>query len=363
MRILLDCRPLQLAGPDDERSRLIFSAAAALSASGGVEWLVVADQRFRQGLFPALPGKVVIRWGLPGRVGWRLWYDRLARVAKQGGVDRVWLTAGIAARGMDVPVCLWMPERADPGEGDGRRGYASFYKSRLKRSLKYATAIVCYSERDRVWLGGVGPEEKEKIRVLRAVADESIGVIAEDEKEKIKSEQTQGKEYFLADLTGCGEEDAVNLLKAFSLFKKRQQSGMLLVLAGRMEAFEGVVLRLKSYKYRQDVSWSRRAPAGAAYAVLLPVEGASLGTTLLNTWRSGVPVIAAGGGLLEEMAQGAALGVAPGDPASLAAQLMRIYKEEDLRQELIGKGFERLKIYSRENFLQVLRVITEIAVC
>jgi glycosyltransferase involved in cell wall biosynthesis len=362
MRILLDCRPLQLAGPDDERSRLIFAAAKALSASGGVEWLMVADQRFRQGLFPALPGKVVIRRGLPGRVGWQLWYDRLARVAKQGGVDRVWLTAGIASGDMDVPICLWMPERADPSEGDGRRGYTSLYHSRLKRSLKVATAIVCYSERDRSWLGGIGPDEKEKIRVLRAVADESIGVITEDEKEKIKSER-QGKEYFLADLTGCGEEDAVNLLKAFSLFKKRQQSGMLLVLAGRMETFEGVVERLKSYRYRQDVSWSGWAPAGAAYAVLLPVEGAGLGTTLLNTWRSGVPVIAAGGGLLEEMAQGAMLGVAPGDPASLAAQLMRIYKEEDLRQELVCKGFERLKVYSRENFLQVLRVITEIAAC
>jgi glycosyltransferase involved in cell wall biosynthesis len=363
MRILLDCRPLQLAGPDDERSRLIFSAAAALSALGGVEWIVVADQRWRQGLFPALPGKVVIRRGLAGRIGWRLWYDRMARVAKQEGADRAWLTGGISAGGMDVPVCLWMPGRADPREGGGRRGYVSLYRSRLKRSLKEATAIICYSERDRSWLGGIGPEEKEKIWVLRAVADESIGVITEDEKVKIRSEQTQGKEYFLADLTGCGEEEVVNLLKAFSLFKKRQRTGMLLVLAGRMEAFEGVVERLKSYKYRQDVSWSGWARAGAAYAVLLPVEGNSLGTTLLNTWRSGVPVIVAGGGLLEEMAQGAVLGVAPGDPAALAAQLMRIYKEEDLRQELIGKGFERLRVYSRENFLQVLRVITEIADC
>jgi hypothetical protein len=69
------------------------------------------------------------------------------------------------------------------------------------------------------------------------------------------------------------------------------------------------------------------------------------------------------GGLLQEMAGGAALGFAPGDPASLAAQLMRIYKEEDLRKDLIGKGFERLKLYSGENFLRVLRVITEIAAC
>jgi glycosyltransferase involved in cell wall biosynthesis len=97
--------------------------------------------------------------------------------------------------------------------------------------------------------------------------------------------------------------------------------------------------------------------------VLLPVEGNGLGTTLLNMWKAGVPVIAADGGLMEEMAQGAVLGVAPRDPAALAAQLMRIYKEEDLRQALTRKGFERLKFYSRENFLKVLQVITEIAGC
>jgi hypothetical protein len=363
MRILLDCRPLQTAGPDAERSRLIFSAVAELSASGGVEWLLVADHRYRRGLFPSEPGRVIIRRALPGTVGWRNWYGRqVRRVAEKEAVDMVWLTGGIAAGGIAAPVCLWMPERANPIR-DGRRGYGSLYRSRLKMSLGQVAAVVCYSERDRVWLEGIGSEAKEKVRVLTAVADDSIRVITEDEKEKIKAERTQGKEYFLADLTGCGEEEGVNLLKAFSLFKKRQRSQMRLVLGGRMDAFGGMEERLKTYKYRQDVDWDPGVPAGAAYAVLLPVEGNSLGTTLLRTWQAGVPVIAVNGGIFEEMAQGSVLGMAAGDPAALAGQMMRIYKEEDLRQELTRKGFERLKIYSRENFTQVLRVITEIAAC
>jgi hypothetical protein len=372
MLILLDCRPLQAAGPDADRSRIIFSAAAALSASAGIEWVMVADHRYRPGLFPALPGRVVIRRALPGRAGWRWWYDRqLPRVATQMGVEGAWLTGGITGE-MRVPVCLWMPDRANPLAGGKPRGYAALYKSRLKPGLEHAAEVVCHSQRDRVWLEGIGAERKAKIRVLAAVADESIGILSPAEKEKIKAEHTEGKEYFLADLTGCGEEEAVNLLKAFSLFKNRQRSQMRLVLGGRMEAREGMVELLKTYRFRQDVGWSERAldvvwpagaPAGAAYAVLLPIEGNSLGATLLNMWKAGVPVIAAGGGLFEEMAQGAILGVAPGDPVALAAQLMRIYKEEDLRQELTCKGFERLKVYSRENFLQVLRVITEIAAC
>jgi hypothetical protein len=372
MLILLDCRPLQAAGPDSERSRLILSAAAALSASAGIEWLMVADHHYRPGLFPALPGKVVIRHALPGRAGWRWWYDRqLPRVATRMRVDGAWLTGGITG-GMRVPVCLWMPERANTGKGNKPRGFAGLYRSRLKPSLEYAAAIVCYSQRDRVLLEGIGAGGKAKIRVLKGVADESIGILPHAEKEKIKAEHTEGKEYFLADLTGCGQEEAVNLLKAFSQFKKRQRSQMRLVLGGRMEAGEGMVDLLKTYKYRQDVGWSGEAQhvdwpagamAGAAYAVLLPREGNSLGATLLNMWKAGVPVIAAVGGMFEEMAQGAVLGVTPGDPVALAAQLMRIYKEEDLRQELTRKGFERLKVYSRENFLEVLGVITEIAAC
>jgi glycosyltransferase involved in cell wall biosynthesis len=363
MLILLDCRPLQTAGPDSERSRLILSAAAALSALAGIEWLVLADHRYRKGLFPPIPGRVVIRRALPGRAGWRWWYDRqLPRVATQMGVDGAWLTGGITG-GMRVPVCLWMPERANPLEGGKPRGYAALYGRRLKPSLEHAAAVVCFSQRDRAWLEGIAPMGKEKIRVLAPVADESIQVLSPDEKEKIKAAWTEGKEYFLADLTDCGVKETVNLLKAFSLFKNRQRSQMRLVLGGRMEAGEGVEELLKTYKYRQDVDWQGGAPASAAYAVLLPVRGKSLGTILLNMWKAGVPVITAGGDLLEEMAEGAVLIAAPGDPAALAAQLMRIYKEEDLRQELSRKGFERLKAYSRENFLQVLRVITEIAAC
>lgn len=370
MRILLDCRPLQFAGPDAERSRLIFSAVTGLSASQGVEWLLIVDHRYRQGLFPLVPGRVIIRRALPGGIGWRYWYGRQIRhVAEKESVDMVWLTGGIAVGGIAAPVWLWMPERAEPSR-DGRRGYSSLYRSRLKTSLGLATAVVCYSERDRVWLEGIGAEAKEKIRVLTAVADKSIGVITENEKEKIKAERTQGKEYFLADLTGCGVGEGVNLLKAFSLFKKRQQSQMRLVLVGRVKAPKEIVERLRTYKYRRDVDWmvdgsesEMPVMAGGAYAVLLPVEGNSLGTTLLGIWKVGVPAIAVNGGIFEEMAQGAVLGMAAGDPAALAGQMMRIYKEEDLRQELIGKGFERLKIYSRENFVQVLQVITEIAAC
>ena len=378
MRILLDCRPLQSPGAGAEKSRLIFAAVNALSAAEGTEWILLFDSRYRPDAFPGLPGEVAIRRALPGLAGWRYWYDRqIPRLAKQKAVDQVWLTGGIsglrtvpAAAGRTVPVCVWMPERVDPqqiaAEHTRGSGLRLLYRRGLRSGLKHAAAIICYSNRDREWLMAHRPDLQGKIEVLHAIPDETIKPLHPEEKERIKTEHTQGMEYFFADVTGCGEGAVVSLLKEFSFFKKRQQSRMRLVLTGNSGVRGQIAERLSHYKYRHDVDWSWASPpdlAGAAYAVILLPDSNGLGTTLLNRWAAGVPVIAASGGLMEEMSQGAVLQMSPEDPASLAAQLMRIYKEEDQRTELIGKGFERLKMYSHENFLRRLRVITEIAAC
>src|SRR5579872_6968235 len=153
MRILLDARPLQSPGAAAEKSRLVFAAAAALSASEGIEWVVLSDRRAHSGLFPILPGKVVIRRALPGLVGWRYWYQRqVPRLARQSGADRVWLTGGVTggAGTGGLPVCVWMPERVDPDDA-GRPGPGSEYRRALKTGLADAAAILCYSDRDRSW--------------------------------------------------------------------------------------------------------------------------------------------------------------------------------------------------------------------
>lgn len=378
MRILLDCRPLQKAGLDGERSRLILSAVALL-AGEGVDWLSVADRQLPKEVFSRLPGRVIVRRALPGRLGWAFWYDRqLPRLVRREGVDMLWLTGGVVAAGCGVPQVCWMPERADPAGGGGGRQYPSIYRERLPVCLERAAAVCCFSGRDRDWLTGIRPEAREKIRVAGAFPDDGIERMTAVEKEGVRARWTGGKEFLLADLAGAPEESVMGLLKAFSLFKKRQHTQMRLVLTGTPAGAARLKERLRTYKYRADVDWPeggadvdrpagaadlRSTLAGAAYAAIFPFEGDGLGGGLLNVWKAGVPAIVVDGGLLQEMAGGAAPDFTPGDPASLAGQLMRIYKEEDLRAELIGKGFERLKLYSGENFLKVLRVITEIAAC
>lgn len=364
MLILLDLRPLQHMGPESEKSRLIFSAVAALTPGQAVKWLFLADQGYRPGLFHDLPaGTVLIRRALPGKAGWVIWYDWLIpRLARQQGADAVMLTAGIAAAASGIPQWLWMPERANPAERDKGLRYPSIYPGRLRASLQRAAAVFCFSERDRVFLAGLIPNAGEKINLFTTFPEEAVRPVTPEERDKTKTARTEGREYFLADVSGGNADVVLNLLRAFSLFKKRQLSNMWLVLTGRLTGSEaGIRELLKTYKYRQDVQWPEGAAGegtelcGAAYASLFPIDGHSLGTALLNSWKAGVPAIVVNGGLLQEMADGAALGIATFDPASVAAGLMAVYKDEQLRRDLIEKGFARLGAYGREYSLSSLR--------
>jgi glycosyltransferase involved in cell wall biosynthesis len=367
MLILLDCRPLQYAGPGSERSRFILAAAAALARDKAVKWLFVVDRTFRPGMLDGISGdSVLVRRAMPGSFGWRWWYDRqIPRMARLYRADMVMLTGGITAKLSGVPQCLWMPERADPGENGNGRLYPSIYRSRLAAGLQRAAVIFCFTGRDRDWLAGYRPGVEEKILVLPAAMEEDAGVkgpLADAEKEEIKKRYVRGKEYFLADLAGAGEEDVMYLLKAFSLFKKRQQSNMQLILTGTTNGSTGMVRqRLKTYKYREDVHWQEDWPTAeagqlsrAAYAALLLFDVHTLGAPLLNAWTAAVPVITMDGSLLQEIAGDAALLAGAGDPASLAAQLMRIYKDENGRMDLIRKGLDRRGTYSRRQSIDAL---------
>lgn len=367
MLILLDCRPLQYAGPGSERSRSILDAAAALARDKAVKWLFIVDHTFRRGMLDGISGdSVVVRRSLPGSFGWRWWYDRqIPRLAKRYRADMVMLTGGITAKLSGIPQCLWMPERANPGENGNSRSYPSIYNVRLAEGLRRAAVIFCFTGRDRSWLAGFLPGVEEKILVLPAGMEEDAevkGPLDNIEKEEIKRKYVGGKEYFLADLAGAGEEDVIHLLKAFSLFKKRQKSNMQLLLKGGINGSAGSIReRLGTYKYREDVRWREDGPEAedgglckAAYVALLLFDGHALGASLLNAWAAGVPVIVTNGSLLQEIGGDAALPADSGDTASLAAQLMRIYKDENGRMDLIRRGLDRRGEYSRDRSLGII---------
>jgi glycosyltransferase involved in cell wall biosynthesis len=350
MLILLDCRPLQHIGSDSEKSRLVFSVAASLARDKGVKWLLLADHTYQPGLFPGLPDMpVLVRRAFPGRLGWKLWYDWLIpRIVRKFKPDALMLTGGMVAAVPDLRQFLWMPIGVEPVGEKAAKQESSLYARRLPASLQRAEAVFCFSEKDRIWLAAKDRVEKDKLFVMRPPLLPNAAPLTDEERERTKAQYTGGREYFFVDTMAASEEEVVQLLKAFSLFKKRQLSNLRLLVLGPLTP--GLKAKLDTYKYRDEVSFfesvaEKDRSMEAAYAALFPFEGDSLGMGLVRAWQTGVPALVRMDGRLWELAGDAALGVRDADPGSLAVQLMSVYKDESLRAALIGKGVARLPAF------------------
>src|ERR1035437_3170042 len=110
------------------------------------------------------------------------------------------------------------------------------------KSLKKAQVIVTGSEFSKKEIIENYKIDKNKIDAVYKGVDEIFQPIIFEEKEKIKEQYADGNEYFFTCLpagrfTGTikRENNLLNLLKAFSVFKKMQKSNMQLLIASKTE--------------------------------------------------------------------------------------------------------------------------------
>ncbi|MBD0368451.1 MAG: glycosyltransferase family 4 protein, partial [Flavisolibacter sp.] len=178
----------------------------------------------------------------------------------------------------------------------------------------------------------------------------------------VKEKYTEGKEYFIYVGAIHLQKNIINLLKAFSIFKKRQRSSMKLVLCGRLVWKNDAFFQLlKTYKYRNDVlvtGYIAEAELahliGSAYALVYPSLFEGFGMPVLEALQCRVPVLTSAHSAMQEISNTAALYFDAADPASMADQLMLIYKDEDLRRTLIEKGRSVAKKYSWQRTAELM---------
>jgi glycosyltransferase involved in cell wall biosynthesis len=70
------------------------------------------------------------------------------------------------------------------------------------------------------------------------------------------------------------------------------------------------------------------------------------GFPVLEAMSVGVPVVAARAGSIPEVAGDAALLVEPTDEQAIAAELERVVTDDATRRELIGRGRDRVRLFS-----------------
>jgi glycosyltransferase involved in cell wall biosynthesis len=220
--------------------------------------------------------------------------------------------------------------------------------------LKKAHRIVTVSEFSKQdILQHYAPLNK-ALSVISGAARIGFKPLTWEEKEQVKEAYTDGYEYFLCVGGISPRKNMINILKAFSLFKKWHKSNMKLVFAGRLAwQYQDFVEKLKTFKYRNDVVLTGyleesllQKLTGAAYAALYISDFEGFGLPIVEAMRSGVPVVAADNSSMPEVGAEAVLYADAADPEKIAAQMQALYRNEQMREKLIQKGVERAKFYS-----------------
>lgn len=295
---------------------------------------------------------------------WKFWYDvKIPSVLRKYKADVFVSCDGFCSLSTKVPQCLVLHDLAFLHHPFFiKKSHLLFYKKYTPIFLEKAKAVATvsgFSKKDILAHYKIHPG---KIDVVFSAAKEIFHSAGEEEKKATKNKYADGKEYFVYAGAIHPRKNLVNLLKAFSVFKKRLQTNMKLVLTGRLAwKYETFAENLKTYKYRNDVRTTGYVEEdelvrimGAAYGLVYPSLLEGFGVPVLEAMQSDVPVITTTGSSMQEIAKDAALYVDANSFADIADKMMMLYKDESLRKQLIEKGRQTARQYSWDHTADLL---------
>lgn len=224
--------------------------------------------------------------------------------------------------------------------------YRRLHKLFIKKSINKAKCIITLSEIEKKTLLQYYPLASQKVVAIKGAANQIFQPMEWQDKEQVKAGFADSREYFLFTEYTPVEENLMNVLKAFSLFKKWQQSNMkLLVCKGLSSEFNQIEEKLKTYKYREDVILLKQFSTeqlaritATAYAFIFPSTYNGSGLPILDAMQCEVPVIAGNVPANQEIGGEAALYVNFSEPDAIAKEMLSLYKDESLRARLIEAG-------------------------
>ena len=217
-------------------------------------------------------------------------------------------------------------------------------KKLSSKKLQKLNGIFVLSEPEKAFLLYHYKLDPQKTKTIHGGHSKLFASIPDELKKSIKEKYTKGKEYFIYRGVIERDKNIIPLLKAFSIFKKRQKSSMKLLLMGKVlwlnKEFEKLI---GNYKYREDVVIVADASlvdeaqiVAAAYAYIQPYA-----TNILlfsfDALQSGVPILI-DNSVGNEIFSDVVFYFEPANDADIADKMMLMYKDESLRSQLIEKS-------------------------
>lgn len=192
--------------------------------------------------------------------------------------------------------------------------------------------------------------EETNVPWLPAFADPAAKALPWEEREAIKEQLTEGKEFFLTLLDAHDKTTLTQMLKAYSLFKQRQRTGLRWLFAGTEAQVEAFKVLTASYKLREHLTILSLPEAvlpwqwiAASYALIYFPAQKSWHLPFYTALAAGAPVITSRGyaGIPVESAL-----FSKTVPGELSEAMKLIFKDEAHRSRLIHNGLERAHFFT-----------------
>ncbi len=231
-----------------------------------------------------------------------------------------------------------------------RKFYRHYFPEYAHKARRIAT-VSEYSKSDIVKLYGV---DKTKIDVVYNGANENFKPISSFEIENTREKYSGGSPYFIFVGSLHPRKNLARLFAAFDLFKKSDDRDVKLLIVGEKKWWTTEIdTAFEKMQAKEDVIFAGRLTiidlhlvlaSALATAYVSYFEG--FGIPIVESYYCDVPVITSNVTSMPEVAADAALLVDPFSVQSIADALTQMAKDESLRQDLIEKGRERLKMFS-----------------
>lgn len=306
-------------------------------------------------VFPENVVPIVIEQKASGKIGQMTYAIKLASALKRFNAN-IFISEQKISLKTNTPQLLISPDLSfiyHPSLFNKKQ--VDFHKKNTPLYLNKAAAIIVNSHFFKNTIIEKYKINAEKINVVYPEIKNDFKELDFEERELIKETYAHGNEYFIYSGKIGLHENLLNLLKAFSFFKKRQKSKMQLLICGEPGIqYKEFLESLRLFRFNKEVKLLENLSQletekiiASSYAMVKVPYNESTAIAALQGMKCEVPLIVSTTGIFKEYFKESALYADPHNFKDIAEKMMLLFKNEHLRKELIEKG--RLEI---RNFFQ-----------
>lgn len=293
-----------------------------------------------------------------------LWFDfRIPRVLQKYRADLFLSPDGYLSLRTSVPQLAVIHDLSFVHRAQDlpplKRWYYNWFFPRFARKAKRIATVSGYSRNDIVRTFGI---EAQKVDVIYDGINPGFVPVPVLKQQEIRSAYTGGFPYFLFVGALHPRKNIAGLLRAFDAFRKKEGSPVrLLIVGGEMHKTGGIFSTWKNMQYKQDVIFAGRVSTeeliqitGSAIALVYVPFFEGFGIPIVEAMSAGTPVICSNTTSMPEVGGRAVMYVDPYDPAQITNAMLRVCRDENLRSDLIKKGFEQKQKFSWDETARLL---------